>query len=146
MNLGVVGQGVKLFDCPRVLKGFSMHRSCLAWSFVSPCGCRWLNLFCFFYSIVYSAERLCEGEFCCLGHCRKISALCLLCKIYHRVDHSMNKYLKHFVAARNTRASAVLGELASVTPRCRTESFSTSFLPIAVRLSCCHRACLVVAP
>ena len=29
-------------------------------------------------SIVRSAEELCEGELCCLGHRRKVSALCLL--------------------------------------------------------------------
>ena len=32
----------------------------------------------------------------------------------------MNEYLLHFVAARNTRASVALGELAVVIPRCRT--------------------------
>ena len=31
-------------------------------------------------SIVRSDERLCEGELCCLGHRRKVSALCLLYK------------------------------------------------------------------
>ena len=39
-------------------------------------------------SIVRSAERLCESELCCLGHKRKVSALCLLHKIYHRVDEN----------------------------------------------------------
>ena len=52
--------------------------------------------------VVRSAERLCEGGLCCLWHRRKVSALCLLYKIYHRVDHPMSKYLMHFVAARNT--------------------------------------------
>ena len=40
-------------------------------------------------SIVCSAERLCEGELCCLGHGRKESAFCLFYEIYHRVDHPM---------------------------------------------------------
>ena len=31
----------------------------------------------------------------------------------------MNKYLKRFIAARNTRASAALEEMACVIPRCR---------------------------
>ena len=75
------------------------------------------------------AESLCEGELCCLGHRRKISAMCLLYKLYHRVDHPINQYLKHFVAARNTRASAALGELALVISRCRTDQLSRSFLP-----------------
>ena len=61
--------------------------------------------------VVISAERLCEGEYCCLGHRRKVSALSLLYEIYHRVNHPMNEYLRNLVAARNTRASAALGEL-----------------------------------
>ena len=64
--------------------------------------------------IVCSAERLCEGELCCLGQRRKINALCLLYKIYRREDHLMTEYQKHLVAARNIRTSAALGELAAV--------------------------------
>ena len=45
--------------------------------------------------VVRSAERLCQGELCYLGHRRKVSALCLLCEIYHRVDHPMNEHLHH---------------------------------------------------
>ena len=81
--------------------------------------------------IVRSAKRLCEGELCCLVHRKKVSALCLLYKVYHRVEHPMNEYLKHFVAARNTRASAALDE---VIQGCRTDPFSPSFLPVTVRL------------
>ena len=60
--------------------------------------------------------------------------MCLLYKIYHRVGHPMKKYLNSFVAARNTMASAALGELALVIPRCRADQFSRSFLPAVVRL------------
>ena len=48
-------------------------------------------------SIVRNAERLCEGKLSCLRHKRKVSALCLLYKIYHRVDHPVNEHLHHFV-------------------------------------------------
>ena len=65
---------------------------------------------------------------------QKEGLLCLLYKIYHRVDHSSNEYVNHFVAARNTKASPTLGELALVTPRCRTDQFSRSFLPAALCL------------
>ena len=58
----------------------------------------------FLHSIVRNAQRLRKGKLCCLGHIKKVSALCLLYKIYHRVNHPMNGYLNHFVAARNTRA------------------------------------------
>ena len=64
-------------------------------------------------SILRSVERLCKCELYSLGHTRKISALCSLYKIYHRVDHPMNEYLYHFIAAHNTRVSAVLGEVIS---------------------------------
>ena len=82
-------------------------------------------------SVIRSTARLCEGERCCLGQKRKVGALCLLCKIYHRVNHPMNEYLHYFVAARNTRASAAQGEIALVGPRC---SIGQSFLSAAVRL------------
>ena len=72
-------------------------------------------------SVVRSAERLCEGELSCLGHGKKGSALCLLFEIYRRVDYSMNEYLHHFIAVRNTRALAALGELAFQIPRWRTD-------------------------
>ena len=50
-----------------------------------------------------------------------------------RVDHPMNECLKLFVAARNTKTSAALGELALVISRCITDQFSR-FLPAAERL------------
>ena len=66
-------------------------------------------------SIVRSEQKLCEGELCCLGHRRKVGALCLLHNIYERVNHPMIECLTRFVAVRNTRASATLGELAFLT-------------------------------
>ena len=75
-----------------------------------------------------------EEELFCLAHRKKVSALCLLYKICHRVDNSMSEYLNHFVTACNTRASAALDELALVIPRCRTDPFSQSFLPAVVRV------------
>ena len=49
-------------------------------------------------SIVRSVEKLCEGEVCCLGNRKKVSALCVLDKIYHRVDYHLNKYLNNSIA------------------------------------------------
>ena len=46
----------------------------------------------------------------------------------------MHKYLHYFVASRNTRTSAALGELASAISRCRIDQINRSFLPAAVRL------------
>ena len=90
-------------------------------------------------SIVCSAAGMCEGELCCLGHRRKVSALCLLYKIYHRADHPLHEYLHHFVAARNTRGSAAVCELALLIPRCRIDQFTPSFLPVAVVCGTCCR-------
>ena len=89
---------------------------------------------CTLDSIVLSAERFSEDELRCLGHRRKVGALYLLFKIYNRVDHLMNEHLINIVAACNTKASATLGELALVISRCRTDQFSLSFKPAAVRL------------
>ena len=87
-SLGVVRGSGKLFDCPRVLK------SCFnAYVLSSLASC---TLVCkssteFYLSLldklVRRAENLCEGEHCCLGYRRKVSALCFLYKIYHRVDY-----------------------------------------------------------
>ena len=47
----------------------------------------------------------------------------------------MNEYLNHFFAARNARANIMLlGELALVILRCRTDQFNWSFQPAVVRL------------
>ena len=108
----------KLFDCPRVLKGCFNANVLSSFEYRVPV---WMSFteshLGLLDRIFRSAERLCEGELCCLGHRRKVSALCLLYEIYYRVDHPMNEYLKHFVAVRNTRPSATLDELALVIPR-----------------------------
>ena len=81
-----------------------MYVFCPAWSIVPP-GAMSLAV-CWIVSftvekdfvgmsfVVWSTERR-------LVHCT-----CLLYKIYHIVNHSINKYLNFFVAARYTRASA----------------------------------------
>ena len=134
-NIGVVRRVRKLFDCPRVPKGcFNAY----VLSSLKYCASAWLSSaeshWCLLHSIVRIMERLWKCELCCLRCIRKVSALCLLYKIYHRVDHPMNEYLKHLVVARSTKAPTTLGELALVTPRCKTDQFSRSFLPAAVRV------------
>ena len=69
-----------------------------------------------------------------LAHRRKVSALCLLYMNYHSVDLPMNRYLNHFVTARNTEGSAALCELALIILRCRIDQFSRSFVAAAARL------------
>ena len=125
----------KVLDCPRVLK------SCInayVLSSLEYCALAWMSSveshLGLLYSVVRIAEGLCEGELCCLGYRRKVSALCFLYKIYHRVDHPMNEYLNPFIATLNTRVSAALSKLILVIQRCRTDQFSRSFLPSAVRL------------
>ena len=48
-------------------------------------------------SVARSAERLCEGELCCLGHIRSVSVLYLLYRTYNRADPPLPAYLHHFV-------------------------------------------------
>ena len=114
----------------------SMHMFCPPWSIVPSCGCRLRSLIwlCWIMLFIRSSQRLCEGKICCLGYRRKVRILCLLCNIYHRVDHPMNEYLQHLLAARNTRTSAALGDLALVSSRCRIDQFSRLLLPTAVSL------------
>ena len=109
-NLRVVCRAKKLFAYLRVLKGCfyayvlnSLEYCAPVWTLSAEFHLRLLH------SIVRSAEKLCEGELCCLVHKRKGSFLCLLYKIYHRMDHSMNEYLRNLFAARSTRVSAALG-------------------------------------
>ena len=100
-----------------------------------PYGCRRRNLTWDCWIILSTMRQGCvRVNFVVWGHRRKVSTLCLLYKIYHRVGHPINVHLNYFVAARNTRASAALDELALVNPRCRTDKFSQSFLPAAGRL------------
>ena len=76
-NLGVVRLAGKWFDCLRVLKGCFNAYILSSLEYCAPVSMsstdshlRLLN------SIVRSAERLCEGELCSLGHRRKVNALC----------------------------------------------------------------------
>ena len=62
--------------------------------------------------VIRSAEGCVSVNFVVLWHRRIVSDLYLLNKIYHRADHPLHEYLHHFVAARNTRGSVVLCELA----------------------------------
>ena len=62
-----------------------------------------------------------------------------VCFIKFIIEWTMNKYLKHFVATLNTRASAVLGELALVMPRCRIiNSVGRFCLLLFVCGTCCR--------
>ena len=93
----------ELFDWSRVLKRcFNAY----ILSSLEYCVPIWMwseeSLMSLLISVVCRAEKLCEGELCCLGH-RKVSALYLLYMIYHREDHPLHEYLHPFVAARNTR-------------------------------------------
>ena len=134
-SLSVMRLAGKLFDCPHVLKSYFN-------AFVLPnlkhCAPVWMSSASSHLSLLDrvapSAERFYEGELCWLGHRRKLSAMCLLYENYDRADLPLHEYLHHFVAACNTRASAALCELGLVIPRCRTNQFSRSFLPVALRL------------
>ena len=66
-----------------------MHMYCPTWSTVPH-----LSLL---YNAGRSAERLCEGELCCVEHRRKVNALCLLYKIYHRADHPLHEYFIYII-------------------------------------------------
>ena len=90
---------MKAFQCPRILKGCFIAYVLSSLEYCVPmCMSSAESHSGLLDSIARSAERLCEGELCCLGHRRKVViALCLLYKIYHRVDHPMNKYLKFWL-------------------------------------------------
>ena len=116
-------------NCSRVLQ------SCFAQSGVL---CPRVNVFWLAFEF---AEYCCsqwgkmsESKLCCLEHRRKVNIWYWIYKIYHRADYPMHKSLHNFVAARNTKDSAALGELALVIQRRRTGIFSLSFLPAAVSL------------
>ena len=145
---GIMRRSGKLFGCPRVLKSCFNANDLFSLKYCIPCGCLLPSFIWVFWIVLRSAERLCEGELCCLGHRRMVSVLVLLYEIYHGVDHPLHEYLNHFVAARNTRASAALIVLALVIPLGGTDQFSRSFLAAAVCVcgTCCRRACLVVTP
>ena len=118
-SLDVARRAEKLCDFPRVLKSCfnayvlpNLEYYALVWMSSAESHLSLLN------RVVLSVERLCEGKLCCLGHRRKINALCLLYKIKHRADHCLHKHLHHFAAACNTMTSVVLCELSYVIQRC----------------------------
>ena len=125
-----------LFDCPRRFK--SCFNAYVLSSNLEYCALVWISSaeshLRLLDNIVRSAERLCEGELCCLEHRRKISAMCLLYKTHHSAGLPFHKYLQQFAAAYYTRVSAALCELALVIPSCKTDQFSQLFLPVTVRL------------
>ena len=135
-SLCVVHRIGKLFACPRLLIScFNAYILSTLECFVSVWVSSAESHLGLLDSIFRSAEKLCEGKLCCLGHERKVSAFCLLYKIYDRVGHPMTEYLNHFFATLNTGASAAPWELALMIPRCRTDKFSLLLLPAAVHLS-----------
>ena len=123
-NLRVVRRAGNIFGCPRVPKGFFSAYVSFSLNYCVPVRMSSaksdLDLP---DSMVHSVERMCEGFF--FGHRRKVMDLCLLCKICQGVNHPMNEYLKNFVAARNTRPSAALGEYGFGDPT--LQKFSPSF-------------------
>ena len=134
-SLCVVHRAGKLFDCLRVPKSiFSTY----VLPHLEYCATVWMpsaeSYLSLLDSVVRSAETLCEDELCCLGHRKKVNALCLLCNIYHIADYPLHEYLPNFIAVCNTRASATLGELALGFPHCRTDQISLSFPPVAILL------------
>ena len=143
-SLGVVhwaGSYLIVRVCSRTVL---MHMFCPTSSIVPLCGCRLRSLIWILDSVVRSSERLREGELVWLEHRRKVSAVCLLYKIYHRTDHPIHEYLHHCVAARNTQTSAALSLLALIIPRCRSDQFRFYSL-LSIFGTCCGRVCLVVA-
>ena len=138
----------KLFDWPRVLKScFNAY----VLSSLEQCASVWMlsaeSHLGLLDSSVRSAERLCEGKLCCLRHRRRVSALCLLYKIYHSGDHTISEYPRHVVAARNTKTSAALGQLVLVIRAAELINLVDRFcLLLRVCGTCCRRACLVATP
>ena len=87
-SLGIVRRAGKLFNCPRGLKSyfnayvlFNLEYCACVWMSSADSHLIWLE------SVVRSAERLCEGDLCYLGHRKKVSVLCLLHEIYHKAGH-----------------------------------------------------------
>ena len=119
--MGIVRRAKNLIECPRVLKGcfyanvLSSLEHCPLWISSAESHLGLIG------NIVLSAESLCLGELGCLGHRRKVKALCLLNKIYHKGDYPTKEYPKHFLAARNTSALAALSKLTLVIPGYRTD-------------------------
>ena len=139
LSVNIIYDTYMIHVCSRAV---SMHMYSPAWSIVPPCG--WGRLSLIRVCLIVS---LCEGELCCLGHRRKFNALCLVFEIYHRVDHPIKEYLKHFRAPRNTRASAALAEfgLRSTPAAELVNSVGHFFRLLSVYGTCIRRACLLVA-
>ena len=92
-DLNIVRKAGKLFDCPRVLKTCFNAYNLSSLEYCSP---EWMSSaesqLGLLNSNVRSAESLCDGEICCLGHREKY----FLYKIYSREDHPANENTESF--------------------------------------------------
>ena len=87
----------------------STRMFCPAWTIVPPCVCRLRNLIWVCWIVLFAVRKgpkVLWGWALLFGGQKKASAMCLLYKTYHRVDHPMNGHLQHVVATRITEASA----------------------------------------
>ena len=102
-------------------RAVSMHMFSPAYSIVPPCGCRLQGLICVYWIELFAVRKCCvKVSFAVWGTERSVPCVCSY-KIYHRVDQPIHEYQNHFVAARNVRALAALGDLTLVIPCCRTD-------------------------
>ena len=132
--MSVVLWAEELINCSRVLKGCLNKLVLFNLEYFAPmCMSSLESHLSLLNRVLRSAERFREGEFF-VWDTEGDSDMCLLCKIYHRVDYPLHEYLHHFVAARTTKVSAALGELALVIPRCRIDQFRRLFLLAPVLL------------
>ena len=83
----------KLFDCPRVLKSRFNAYVLSSFQHCAPCGCCQRSLIRNWQIALFEMQKgFMNGELCCFGHRGKVSVLCLLYKIYHRVNHPKNEH------------------------------------------------------
>ena len=101
--------------------------------YYAPYRCRRPSLIWVRWIILLSIQKGCVRVSSVVwGRKRSVPCVCFIRFITEWIALWMS--INHFVTARNTWASADLGELALVIPRCRTNAFNRSFQPAPIRL------------
>ena len=84
--------------------------------------------------VVCTAETLCESDLCCLELRHKVSALCMLYKIYSNEAYPLCSQLTLPVPVHTTYAAVAAHGCVLALPRVKTVQFRRTFVPATVHL------------
>ena len=135
-KIGLLRKSYKIFGDPSVL------RKCFN-SFILPCleyySPAWSSAAASHLKLLDRNVRACKFSIpdleVDLWHCRSVSSLCMLHKIFHNPRHPLNSELPNpFQPAQITRNALNANTQAFLVGRCNTSQYLRCFIPATTRL------------